>query len=660
MGGARVRGTIGADPVNRPEISVVVLTHGDRRGPLNRLLSTLAYQSMPFELVVVRGPGAPDVAPLLAEQDLRALVVACAHANVSAARNVGIAASAGRCVVFIDDDAAPIRHDWLRCLTAPLARPGVGAVGGAVLHRDTTRVEFDGGATTVSGFQCFTGADCAVPAPDGRPWIARVPGGNCAIAREALDQVGGFDEAYAYYLDEADLCLRVIAAGYSVAHADDAMVRHDPVVSAHGAAGHRDRYPIARSDAYFVLRHVPGSRAARVWCAVTQQHRKHFITEGPHLRRRGELDTMGLLRSRLDAWHGLVDGIRAGLTARTDIAPVTARGATPIDARPPRVQVVVPDVCRAPHEGLGWLEQVSSEGCAVTLVSGTNWVWRPGVTTRPDTPPAPATALAAGEPWLVLRAERALQWGTHLMAMNALWQVVAWPGDDVEASLVQLAIGSPVVPAGRVAGTRVDVEDSESWLADGPPWWAAALRERPGTPAALASAMRAVAHTPTARPQAAFTPWTLAAAFLVRWLEPDVAAPRGDTRIAGALGATILPVVRHCLRQGATVEAEAVGVMARARLAPVPAVLAELDYHLGRAALARGDDATAHARYESVRATPRTLAVPPEIRAGACFHLGMLAQGRGDAPAAAALARECLDWCPAHGAARRLLAEVTV
>ncbi|BCS31612.1 hypothetical protein TBR22_A08140 [Luteitalea sp. TBR-22] len=643
----------------RPEISVVVLTHGDRRGPLHRLLSTLAYQSMPFELVVVCGPGAPDVAPLLAEQDLRALVVPCTRANVSAARNVGIAASAGHCVVFIDDDAAPVRHDWLCRLTAPLAAPGVGAVGGAVLHRDTTRAEFDGGATTVSGFQCFTSADRAVPAPDGRPWIGRVPGGNCAIAREALERVGGFDEAYAYYLDEADICLRMIAAGYSVAHATDAMVRHDPVASAHGAAGHRDRYPIARSDAYFVLRHVPGSRAARVWCAVTQQHRKHFITEGPHLRRRGELDAMGLLRFRLDAWRGLVDGIRAGLTSRADIPRITARETPPVDARPPRVQVVVPDVCPPPHDGLAWLEQLSSYGCAVTLVSGANWLWRPGVTTRPDAPLAPPAPLAAGEPRLALRAERALQWAQHLMAMDAVWQVVAWPGDDVEASLVQLATGWPVVAAGAVAGARVDGEDDEPWLADGPPWWATAVQARPETPAALASALKAVARTVTPRPGTDWNPWTLAAAFLVRWLEPDVDRPRDDTRVAGALGATVLPVVRHCLRQGDAANAEALGVRARARLATVPTLLAELDYHLGRAARARGDDATARSRYESVRDTPRTLDVPREIRAGACFHLGVLAQARGDAPAAAELARECLAWYPDHGAARRLLHEVT-
>ena len=54
-------------------------------------------------------------------------------------------------------------------------------------------------------------------------WIA---GTAMLVRRTAFEAVGGFDERYFMYVEDVDLCWRLAAAGWTVAVADDALVRH--------------------------------------------------------------------------------------------------------------------------------------------------------------------------------------------------------------------------------------------------------------------------------------------------------------------------------------------------------------------------------------------------------------------------------------------------
>jgi N-acetylglucosaminyl-diphospho-decaprenol L-rhamnosyltransferase len=81
------------------------------------------------------------------------------------------------------------------------------------------------------------------------------------IRGEAFWEVGGFDEEYWMYWEDADLCRRLANAGWSVAYEPRAVVRH-----ATGASGTSERTIRAFHDsaARFAHRHIAESEAQRV------------------------------------------------------------------------------------------------------------------------------------------------------------------------------------------------------------------------------------------------------------------------------------------------------------------------------------------------------------------------------------------------------------
>lgn len=261
------------------EVSVIVVSRGRPR-ELTLCLTALGQQLFqPFEVVVVADPAgiaAATAHPLAAHLRL----VAFNAPNIAAARNAGLAAAAGEIIAFIDDDAFA-EPTWLGRLTQPFDDPGVAATGGFVRGRNGISFQWQARAIDVFGqhhdLPCAGSAARVVTPPKGM--AVRTEGTNCAYRRETLAALGGFDPAYRFYMDDADLNLRLSRTGAATALVPQAQVVHVMAPSRIRAAKRQplDLTEIGASIAHFLTQFAPRARYAAALADLRMAERKRLL-----------------------------------------------------------------------------------------------------------------------------------------------------------------------------------------------------------------------------------------------------------------------------------------------------------------------------------------------------------------------------------------------
>jgi glycogen synthase len=312
-------------------ISVVVCTDG-RPTSLVRALQGLRHLDYPaFEICVVFGPTTNISQVVLPEWRDLIKTAPCTERNLSQSRNIGINLAAGEVVAFIDDDAFP-EPEWLNDLAAAYAEPSVGAAGGFVY--DHTGIDFQARYVTTDrlGGAKFNwerpAAEFNFPLSTSFPHLL---GTNSSFRRSALIEVGGFDEEYEYYLDETDLCCRLIDSGWSIAQITGAFVHHKllPSVMRRDSVNLTSWYQILKNKIYYGLvnRHghhnvVDVMREANNMVEGLRANLEHAISGGQFQ----ESDRTRFWQDVSQAWEV---GLARGFEARRRLMPQAARAATP-------------------------------------------------------------------------------------------------------------------------------------------------------------------------------------------------------------------------------------------------------------------------------------------------------------------------------------------
>ena len=241
-------------PSPTPMRASVIVVSRHRAAALTLCLTALAQQDHPaFEVIVVADP---EGISAVKAQGMAVKLVPFDEPNLSAARNAGVQQAAGEIVAFIDDDAVA-EPTWLLRLCAGFIAPGVVAATGFVRGRNGISLQWQ--ACEVDAH----GQDHAIAVQDRGVTLragtvrraVKTTGTNCAFRRHALCAAGGFDPAFRFFLDEADVNLRM--AGLT------AVVPLAQVHHAYLASDRRrsDRVPtdlteIAASTAVFLRRHM--------------------------------------------------------------------------------------------------------------------------------------------------------------------------------------------------------------------------------------------------------------------------------------------------------------------------------------------------------------------------------------------------------------------
>ncbi|TCS98798.1 hypothetical protein EDC36_104222 [Tepidimonas ignava] len=287
--------------MSMPRFSVIINTY-NRAASLVRTLDALQRLRYPrYEIIVVAGPCTDDTLERLRPWLPHIRLGHCAETNLSRSRNIGLAMAAGEYVAFTDDDGLP-EANWLDTLAQAFAADErLGAVGGYV--RDHTGVAYQ-----TRHIRCNRLGEARFfdhpPDTEDPDWFPSLIGVNSAFRRQAVQQVGGFDEEYAYFLDETDLCLRLLQAGWRIATVPGAEVHHAYAPS-HLRSPQRvptTLLPTARSKVYYALRH----NAVQNPVPLAQRQRDDLLASVAHLQAAGKIGAEHAQRLR----HDVVQGAR--------------------------------------------------------------------------------------------------------------------------------------------------------------------------------------------------------------------------------------------------------------------------------------------------------------------------------------------------------------
>jgi len=221
----------------RPAVTVVVSTIGERPGPLNVLLQALLAQTYkPLEIVVVDNrPGTWDHSDVVVSRRVR--IVDEPVPGLSAARNRGISSAITPLVLLLDDDIVP-GPDWAGWLVAGLhATPDTACVTGLILPLDTRTagqrlLEEWGGYSKGLERKVFRHPHPAPPGPL-YPYQPGVYGSGASIGfwTDKVRALGGFDETLgagtpSHGGEDLAMSMNVVLSGMDLVYEPRAVVWH--------------------------------------------------------------------------------------------------------------------------------------------------------------------------------------------------------------------------------------------------------------------------------------------------------------------------------------------------------------------------------------------------------------------------------------------------
>jgi cellulose synthase/poly-beta-1,6-N-acetylglucosamine synthase-like glycosyltransferase len=199
----------------QPFVSVIVPVRDGESTIADCLDAILAtdYPAGRREILVVDNGSSDATAALIQERRVRYLREP--RRGVSQARNLGIAASRGEILAFVDADCLVEPH-WLPELVRPFEDPEVGAVAGELQHVAPTTPAERQAARLLGNWQRF-----AFNSNPAYPITA-----NAAYRRDVLDRIGGFDPHMSRAQD-VELGLRFRErSGRRLAYAERATAHH--------------------------------------------------------------------------------------------------------------------------------------------------------------------------------------------------------------------------------------------------------------------------------------------------------------------------------------------------------------------------------------------------------------------------------------------------
>ena len=250
-------------PTMSPFLSVIIPNYNGMRF-LPALMTALEQQRFrDFEVIVVDDASRDGSVAWLEEHAPHVrLVVNRANQGFVASCNSGADVARGRVLVFLNNDTEP-DAGWTEALArAVCTAPRAGILAGKLLlhdRRDT--LHSAGDALGRDGIPRNRGVwETDHGQYDGQAGIFGGCGGAVAYRRELWQALGGFDESFWMYLEDADFAFRAQLLGWDTVFVPEARVYHHLSATGGGALA---SYYVGRNTIWLIAKNMPRSLLLR-------------------------------------------------------------------------------------------------------------------------------------------------------------------------------------------------------------------------------------------------------------------------------------------------------------------------------------------------------------------------------------------------------------
>ena len=214
---------------DRVSVSIIIVTHNGAEFMDRLCLSLIKVEKVPYELIVIDN-GSKDATLDIIKRHFTGARISFLNKNAgfSHAANLGAKKSSGEYLFFLNQDTEVEPRVIASLLKAAQGRKDAGLFGAKMKYANYSELINSFGHTMNRiGFAW----DYGIGEVDGTKFnkereATGICGGALFIKRDLFLELGGFDEKFFMYGEDADLGLRVLEAGYKVVAVPDAIVLH--------------------------------------------------------------------------------------------------------------------------------------------------------------------------------------------------------------------------------------------------------------------------------------------------------------------------------------------------------------------------------------------------------------------------------------------------
>ncbi len=210
---------------SRPRVSAVVLAWGDEPYLKQCLQAVLDSDGVDVEVVLVDNGGTPAHVSAVVELPGVRVVRPGRNTGFAGGCNLGAAATTAPHLALVNSDCI-VEPGTLAALVAESARPGTGPVMASVRFAEPPHlINSAGNPVHVLGVS-WAGRIHEVEQRL-EPYDVTAASGACLVlARPLWEHVGGFDEEYFAYVEDTELCLRLLRLGHRARCVPTAVALH--------------------------------------------------------------------------------------------------------------------------------------------------------------------------------------------------------------------------------------------------------------------------------------------------------------------------------------------------------------------------------------------------------------------------------------------------